>query len=147
MIARYRKGSIPDAAWDSPLRAPLDGLGNELARRIDRFDLTGALEETWKVVRELNRYVEERAPWQLVKDPARSSELDQTLYDLVDGLRALAIALSSYLPQSGPRILASLGQAPELGWERVAYGLTEPVSGIAPAAPLFPRVDSPVASE
>ena len=147
MIARYRGGRIPAAAWDSPFRAVLDGLGREVAARLDRFDLSGALDEIWSVVRRLNRHVEERAPWQLAKDGSRAEELDRTLYDLADGLRALAAALGAYLPDSAPRILAALGQSEELSWERVAYGLTEPVEGIEPAPPLFPRVESPVAAE
>jgi methionyl-tRNA synthetase len=146
MIARYRGGTIPQAAWDSPLRPLLDRLGREVAARLDRFDLTGALDEIWKVVRELNRTVEERAPWQLAKDPSRSDELDRTLFDLADGLRAAAVALAPYLPETSPRVLAALGQAGDVGWHGVAYGRTEAAEGVEPAAPLFPRIDRPAAS-
>ena len=147
MIARYRGGELPEAPWDSPLRPVLDGVGPEVAARIDRFDLTGALEHAWTVVRELNRYAEERAPWQLAKDESLAVELDRTLFDLADGLRVLALALAAYLPETAPRILAALGQSDELAWDRVAYGLTEPSTGIEAAPPLFPRVDAPVAAE
>ena len=147
MIARYRGGEIADASWASPFRGTLDGLGEGVAKRLDRFDLSGALDEIWSVVRDLNRYVEERAPWQLAKDESRATELDRTLYDLADGLRAVAVALAPYLPETAPRILAALGQPAELAWERVAYGLTEPARGVEPAPPLFPRVESPVTAE
>lgn len=147
MIARYRDGTLPVAPWDSPFKARLDRLGTEVASRLDRFDLTGALEELWKVVRDLNRYVEDRAPWQLAKDPERATELDRTLYDLADGLRTLAVALAAYLPETAPRVLAALAQPTDLSWENVAYGRTIAASGIEPAPPLYPRVDSPVASE
>jgi methionyl-tRNA synthetase len=147
MIARYRGCRIPGAAWGSPLRPALDGLGAGVAARLDRFDLSGALEEIWSVVRDLNRYVEDRAPWQLAKHEANAAELDRTLYDLADGLRVLAVALAPYLPETAPRILAALGQPADLGWERVRYGRTEPAGGIEPAPPLFPRVESPVAAE
>ena len=150
MIARYREGRLPGlqaAQVDSPFRATLDELGTEVASRLDRFDLSGALDDIWVVVRNLNRYVEERAPWKLAKDATKAAELDGTLYDLADGLRAVAVALAAYLPETAPRILAALGQSPDLGWRQVGYGLTEPVGGIEPAAPLFPRVESPIASE
>jgi methionyl-tRNA synthetase len=147
MIARYRDGRIPDAAWDSPFRRELAELEQTARGRLDEYDLTGALEAIWSVVRALNRYVEERAPWQLAKDEAKAEELDRTLYDLADGLRAVAVALTPYLPTSAPRILAALGQAEETAWKGVAYGKTEPVGGITAAEPLFPRVEleSPVA--
>ncbi len=147
MVDRYRRGDIPAAAWDSPLKPMLDGLATALGGRLDRFDLSGALDEIWRVVRHLNRYVEERAPWELARDPERAGDLDRTLYDLVDGLRVLAVALGPYLPETCPRILAALGQPEDLSWERVRYGLTRPESAIEPAPPLFPRVDSPVAAE
>jgi methionyl-tRNA synthetase len=97
-------------------------------------------------VRWLNRYVESTAPWQLAKDEARADELDAVLYDLADGVRAVAVALSPYLPETTPLILGALGQPVELELERVAYGVTPPTDGIAAAAPLFPRVDQPTAA-
>jgi methionyl-tRNA synthetase len=110
MIARYREGRIVPAPWESPFRAELAELAREVPERLDKYDLSGALEAIWIVIRSLNRYVEERAPWQLAKDTTKSEELDRTLYDLADGLRAVAIALAAYLPETAPRILSALGQ-------------------------------------
>ena len=141
MIARYREGRIVAAPWESPFRAELAALAREVPERLDKYDLSGALEAIWIVIRSLNRYVEERAPWQLAKDTAKSEELDRTLYDLADGLRAVAIALAAYLPETSPRILSALGQPEDLAWEGVAYGWTAAADGIVPAEPLFPRVE------
>ena len=147
MVSRYREGLVPERPADSPLRDLLDGLGHEVASRIDRFDLSGAVDEIWHVVRALNRHVEEQAPWQLAKEPERARELDSTLYDLVDGLRAVAVALASYLPETAPRILEALGQRPDLSWAEVAWGRSQSGVSVEPAAPLFPRVESPLATE
>src|SRR5439155_22277653 len=129
------------APWESPLRAELAELAREVPERLDKYDLSGALESIWIVIRSLNRYVEERAPWQLAKDTTKSEELDRTLYDLADGLRAVAIALAAYLPETAPRILSALGQVEDLAWEGIAYGWTAPADWIVPAEPLFPRVE------
>jgi methionyl-tRNA synthetase len=147
MISRYRGGRIPDAAWDSPFRAAIAALRESVAGRLEGFDLSGALDEIWSLVRAINRYVEANAPWQLAKDASRASDLDRALYDLADGLRALAVALAPYLPETAPRILDALGQPGTLAWERIAYGLTEPAGGVEPAEPLFPRVELPAAAE
>jgi methionyl-tRNA synthetase len=147
MVSRYRSGRVPDRPADSPLRGVLDGLGGEVAARIDRFDLSGALEEIWQAVRSLNRHVEERAPWRLAKEPSRAGELDATLYDLVDGLRVVAVALAAYLPETATRILAALGQRRDPAWTEVAWGRSESGVVVEPAAPLFPRVESPLATE
>jgi methionyl-tRNA synthetase len=65
------------------------------------------------------------------------------LYDLADGLRAVAVALAAYLPTTSARILEALGQPASVSWDEVAYGRTRAVEGLEPAAPLFPRVDEP----
>jgi methionyl-tRNA synthetase len=72
--------------------------------------------------------------------------LDQVLYDLADGLSAVAIAVSPYLPETAPRILEALGQPADLSLDRVRPQVAEPVDGIAAAPPLFPRVDTPAAA-
>jgi methionyl-tRNA synthetase len=144
MVARYRGGALAAAPdGDGDVAAILAPLGADVAARLDAFDLTGALERIWEVVRALNRHVEATAPWQLAKDDARAGELDRVLYDLVDGLRVVAVALASYLPDTAQRILASLGQPFLVDWDEVAYGRTRPVEALEPAAPLFPRVDEP----
>jgi methionyl-tRNA synthetase len=144
MIARYRGGALTAApADDSPIAALLESLGRDVAVALDAFDLTGALERIWEVVRALNRHVEATAPWQLAKDEARSAELDRVLYDLADGLRAVAVALAAYLPGTSERILEALGQPTGVAWDEVGYGLTQPVDGLEAAPPLFPRVDEP----
>jgi methionyl-tRNA synthetase len=90
--------------------------------------------------------VTERAPWELAKDDARAGELDAVLYDLADGLRVVAIAVSPYLPEAAPRVLEALGQSPDLAWEGVEYGRLSPAEGVEGAPPLFPRIDRPVAA-
>jgi methionyl-tRNA synthetase len=142
MIARYRGGTLSAVpSPDSEIAAILAPLGADVAARLDAFDLTGALERIWEVVRALNRYVEATAPWQLAKDEARADELERVLYDLVDGLRAVAVALAAYVPETSARILEALGQPPNLEWDEVAYGRARSAESLAPAPPLFPRVD------
>jgi methionyl-tRNA synthetase len=141
LIGRSRGGRLAPAEVSPELAAAIDGLGTTLPGRIDAWDLTGALEAIWDVVRRLNRHVEQTKPWELAKDEARSGDLDRVLYELADGLRAVAVAVSAYLPETAPRILAALGQPEDLAWENVAAGRAVEAEGIQPAEPLFPRVD------
>jgi methionyl-tRNA synthetase len=146
MIARYRGGAIKPVDSSPPWNT--DVLREQLTGALDRFDITGALEEIWLLVRHLNRYVEESAPWQLAKDDARAAELDGVLYNLADGLTAIAVALSPYLPDSAPLILAALGQPVEdLSLDRIRRGTAAAAAGIEPAAPLFPRIELPTAAQ
>ena len=147
MIARYRDGALPEAPDDqSELAAAAKTLHEDVPAALDRFDITGALETIWDYVRGLNRYVEQTKPWELAKDPAREGDLDRALFELADGLRIAAVALSPYLPETASSILAALGQSTDVAWEHVAYGRTAPASGIEAAQPLFPRIDAPAAA-
>jgi methionyl-tRNA synthetase len=144
MIARYRDGVLTKTPGTGAFEA--DRLRATLVERLDRFDITGALEEIWIAVRQLNRHVEANAPWQLAKDHAKAAELDGVLYDLADGLCAVAVAVSPYLPNTAPRILEALGQPGDLGIERIRPHTAEAATGIEPAPPLFPRVDAATAA-
>ena len=142
MINRYRDGKLTVtealAPWD------VDALRDEIVTWLDQFDITNALESIWQLVRRLNQYVEESAPWQLAKDDARAGELDEVLYNLADGITSVAIALAPYLPESVPQILAALGQPhDDLALGRIRPKTAVAADGIEPAAPLFPRVELP----
>ena len=144
MVAQYRDGSLRRGEADPPL--DLEALGIAVAARLDRFDVTGALDAIWESVRGLNQYVTAEAPWQLAKDPSNDARLDGVLYNLVDGLTALAVALAPFLPETAPRILEALRQPGDLGWDRIRNGVAEEVGGIEAAKPLFPRIELPQAA-
>jgi methionyl-tRNA synthetase len=144
MVAQYRDGSLRRGQAEAPL--DLQALGDDVAARMDRFDVTGALDAAWDGVRALNQYVTAEAPWQLVKDEANAAHLDGVLYNLVDGLTALAVALAPFVPETSPRILAVLHQSDELAWDRVRNGVADEVDGIEAAKPLFPRIELPSAA-
>ena len=120
----------------------INDLRVNVPRDLDGFDITGAVDRIWTLVRRLNQYVTERAPWTLAKDESKAAELDQVLYDLADGLRVSAIALWAYLPETAPKILEALGQPLEFDWELVEYGRLEPGAAVEPAPPLFPRFEA-----
>ena len=141
MIARYRGGRLEKTPGAGAFDAA--ALQESLVEQLDRYDITGALDSIWQAVRSLNQYVETTAPWSLAKDESRSKELDAVLYDLADGIVAVAVALAPYLPETAPRILDALRQSGDLSLTRVAAGSAEAADGIEPAPPLFPRVDAP----
>jgi methionyl-tRNA synthetase len=141
MVAQYREGSLGRGEGDAPL--DLKALGDDVAERMDRFDVTGALDAVWDGVRALNQYVTAEAPWQLAKEEANAARLDGVLYNLVDGLTALAIALAPFLPETAPRILAALNQSDDLAWDRIRNGVADEVDGIEASKPLFPRIELP----
>jgi methionyl-tRNA synthetase len=137
MIVRYRDGAV-GGDFDGELAKDFDGLGERVSGLIDGVELTSALDEIWQRVRRLNRYVEEQAPWQLAKDPARSADLDRVLATLAEGLRVVSVLLHPYLPDSTERLLAKLG-APSLSLVQASFGAGA-ARKVEALTPLFPKV-------
>ena len=123
VLGRYRDGTVPDVDVDPALAGDFDGLADRVADRMDRVELTPALDDIWQRVRRLNRYVEETAPWVLAKDEADPARLDEVLYNLVDGLRVVTLMLVPYLPETAESLLGTLAEE--------GRGLAE--SGLEPA--------------
>src|SRR5947209_197256 len=109
MVQRYRDGVVPAVRRDPKLDADFEGLPQDVAALIDRAEVTLALDRIWQRVRRLNRYVEERAPWQLARAPADADELDQALASLVEGLRTVNTLLEPYMPETSGKLRAALG--------------------------------------
>jgi methionyl-tRNA synthetase len=143
MIGRYRDGRVPEAAPSATLAGDFAGLADAVAARLDRAELTLALEEIWSRVRRLNRYVEEEAPWNLAKDDAQSGRLDEVLYSLAEGLRVVTVLLHPYVPDSAARLLEALGQpdaeTPPL--ENARFGARPGGAAIEKLPPLFPKME------
>ncbi len=142
MIDRYREGIVPEGEVDPLLAADFEGAPDSVRALLDEARISDALEEIWKLVRRLNRYVEETKPWELSKreGAAASSGLDRALYNLAEGLRVATLLLVPYLPSSSDRLLTALGEESrelaELG-SRGGGARTERL------APLFPKIEAP----
>jgi len=138
MIARYRDGQVPDVDPDPALAPDFEGLVDEVQDLLDKAEITQALERIWQRVRRLNRYVEERAPWQLAKDESKARELDQTLASLAEGLRVVTVLLLPYIPETAEKLLAALG-APETSLDAARYGRGARGAQVEKVPPLFPK--------
>jgi methionyl-tRNA synthetase len=140
MIARYRDGRTPETDVDPELAPDFDGLTQEVCDLLDRAEITQALERIWQRVRRLNRYVEERAPWQLARDDSRAEDLDVTLRSLAEGLRVVTVLLAPYIPETAERLLAALG-APDASIEGARLGAAPGGAQVERIPPLFPKPD------
>jgi methionyl-tRNA synthetase len=138
MVRRYRDGVVPDVDTDPVLAADYAGLPERVAELLDRVEVTQALELIWQRVRRCNRYVEERAPWQLARDPAAAGELDRTLASLAEAVRVISVLLHPYMPTSTARLLAAL-DAPELAFAEAQFAARGGGATVAELEPLFPK--------
>jgi len=100
-----------------------------------------ALEATWQVVGDANRYVDEQAPWALRKtDPAR---MQTVLWVLAETVRRLALLTQPVMPQSIGKMLDQLA-VPEdqRSFDHLEAALKAGTTLPAPAG-VFPRFVEP----
>jgi methionyl-tRNA synthetase len=141
MIERYRDGVVPGAQAAGELAGDFEGMADAVRARIDGVELTAALDEVWRRIKRLNRYVQEQEPWRLAKDESAGDRLDEVLYSLAEGLRVVSVLLQPFMPESADRLLAALGQE-DRSLERAELGAVPGGARVGELGQLFPRVEA-----
>jgi methionyl-tRNA synthetase len=150
MVARQFDGKLPRPGPfsdnDNAILAAADGIIGKAREAMKTQQLHIALQSTWAVVADANRYFAGEAPWALAKtDPVRQGTV---LYVTAEVMRQIAILALPFMPESAAKLLDLLGIPKEErdfshlgGHKRIAPGTALP----APA-PVFPRYVEPPAA-
>jgi methionyl-tRNA synthetase len=138
MIHRFRDGNVRKGG--ASVAADFAGLSSKVAARLDRVDISGALDLIWDRVRALNRFVTTEEPWTLAKDPDAAERLDDVLYELAEGLRVTSILLHPWIPNATGVLLDALGES-DRGYARAEFGAWDG-GAVQQIEPLFPRIEA-----
>ncbi|NTV55539.1 MAG: methionine--tRNA ligase, partial [Candidatus Moranbacteria bacterium] len=79
---------------------------DDVAKLIDSYRFTEALEKIWETVRDANRYIEEEKPWELAKN--ERERFVGVMNDLLGRLSFLSVALVPFMPDTAAKIRLSL---------------------------------------
>jgi len=103
MLNSYFGGKIPSKTRDE-VSKQLD------LKKIDSYmekrELHNALNEIWKFINFINKYVNDKKPWSLAKN---KKELSVVLYNTAESLRIIAILLKPFMPETSKEIALQLG--------------------------------------
>ncbi|MEG1068527.1 MAG: methionine--tRNA ligase [Anaerovoracaceae bacterium] len=146
MIEKYNGGIVPEAhgedEFDKDLKAIAIGAASKVEVQMDKFAFNMALEEIWVVVRRANKYIDEKAPWVLAKDPANKEALDTVLHNLAEALRIVSILIHPFMHTTSTEIRKQMGLwYADVVWEdaftfEMMYG-----EQVKKGPALFPRLD------
>jgi methionyl-tRNA synthetase len=147
MLDRYFTGVVPEPvagsnAIDQALIDYANGLGGEVDACLRDYKLNEALVKIWQLIGKANKYVDERAPWNLAKLDDKS-ELSSAMYNLVEVLRIVALLLKPFLPETGARMWEQLGltDLDSKGLADAKWGLLPALTQTAKGDPIFPRIE------
>ena len=136
MIDRYLGGQIVRA--DSPVADSFAGIREKVCDLFDAVQVTGALDEIWSRVRELNRFIQQEEPWKHGQDdPDRVRPI---LYGVAEGLRVVSLLLLPVIPESAGKLLDALGES-RRELSVAVFGDWEG-GQVAKIDPLFPRIEA-----
>ncbi|MBU1261896.1 methionine--tRNA ligase [bacterium] len=136
MVESYAESKVPQEADGEHLKGLALNIANEIETEISELRFHSYLEKVWVLVREANKYVDQKKPWTL-----KGTTLNSTLYNLLESLRMLSIFLFPIMPNLSLKMLKCLGLCEkdlslvDLKWGGLATGIRTRYTG-----PLFMRI-------
>ena len=111
----------------------------ETGSQIAACNFRAALEAAMSAAREANRYVEDNAPWKLIKED--SARCGSVLYTAIAAISGINTALYPFLPFTAQTLHGYLGNEGTIGEPGWALRVPRPGQPIAEPQPLFTKLD------
>jgi methionyl-tRNA synthetase len=144
MTQKYFDGVVPDSKSTHPIVSE-EGLA-QVAQHYDELAFLQASEAVLSWVDQCNKLINESEPWTLHKN-RETEKLAQILYDILNTLRQVAIALSPIIPTLSQNVWQQLGYATPLSCQYWQDILTSPLPKgqlLKLEGPILPRLDSEI---
>ena len=144
----FPKGNNELAVSLSPWRVP--ERIQQVRSFYEQYQFTRALEETWRLITDVDLLISEQKPWVLAEDAAKRAQLETVLWIAADTLRVVAVLAHPIIPAATEKLWRALGQGGSLGEQRIDelhWGTLRPGTKIAKTETLFPRIEKQEAVE
>jgi len=147
MAVKYCNGKVPEVKpehYDNILIAAAKKAVAEVENSFQEMALHKALIAIWEFINITNKYIVENEPWALGKDPANLEKLIAIMYNLLAALKATAVLISPFLPETSVKILRQIGMDTDTKLDlahAADWSLLKPGATLTRGESLFPRVD------
>ncbi|MDT7861038.1 MAG: methionine--tRNA ligase [Saccharolobus sp.] len=147
MIVRYFNSTVPEFHTeildenDRKILDLIDKTPKNVGNLFERGKLKAGTEELLKLVRELNAYLNIKAPWDLYK-VGKIKELMNVLYIGVNAVRSIAIMLYPLMPSYSQKIydMLNMGNIEDEKWDEASKLSVKPGHKIGRVNPLFKKL-------
>ena len=137
-INKRFQGRLSRRIHDEALLTRFTGAGAAIAGHYEAREYGKAMREIMALADEANRYIDQRKPWVVAKEPGKDDELSAICSLGLNLFRALVIYLKPALPDLAARSEAFLNIEP-LSWDDLPAPLTD--HRVNPFEPLMARVE------
>lgn len=146
MQKKYFDGVIQPNDAAEPLDDEVKALAVKTLSDVDKcfneYKIADSIECILTLARRLNKYIDETMPWALAKDESKKARLGAVLYNLLEGIRYLAILLKPYMPDTSKEILSQLN-TDVTGYDSLlTFGGLKAGESVGEPKVLFSRIDS-----
>ncbi|MBP5274561.1 MAG: methionine--tRNA ligase [Abditibacteriota bacterium] len=139
MLSSYNDGKLP-APCQGELRKEICDAQTAYVRGMEAFAPNQALDAVWTMINAGNKFIQDKAPWQLKKE-GRKEELGSVMFSALETIRAAAIMISPFMPNTSKEILKQLGLSGRpLLWDDIICSDPFENAGEVKAQPIFPRI-------
>ena len=146
MQKKYFDGVIQPNDTAEPLDDEVKALAVKTLADVDKcfneYKIADSIECILTLARRLNKYIDETMPWALAKDESKKARLGAVLYNLLEGIRYLAILLKPYMPDTSKEILAQLNTDVTDYDSLLSFGGLKAGESVGEPKVLFSRIDS-----
>ena len=146
MQKKYFDGVIQPNDTADPLDDEVKALAVKTLSDVDKcfneYKIADSIECILTLARRLNKYIDETMPWALAKDESKKARLGAVLYNLLEGIRYLAILLKPYMPDTSKEILAQLNTDVTDYDSLLTFGGLKAGESVGEPKVLFSRIDS-----
>ncbi len=117
---------------------------SDVENYMDKLKINDAIFRIWDTIHKANKYIDLSTPWILVKDANNKQRLNTVLYNLIETIRIVAIALRVYMVETPSKIFEQIGikNVQNQEWESgKKFGIVEQGQIVNKRENLFPRID------
>ena len=112
-----------------------------VAKLLDTYKVSDALSKILDLAKRCNKYIDETMPWALAKDEEKKARLGTVLYNLLEGIRFIAVLLEPFMPETSVKILEQIGTDVNTLDSLAEFGAVKAGDKVGVATPLFSRLD------
>ncbi len=146
MQKKYFDGVIQPNDTAEPLDDEVKALAvktlSDVNKCFNEYKIADSIECILTLARRLNKYIDETMPWALAKDESKKARLGAVLYNLLEGIRYLAILLKPYMPDTSKEILSQLNTDVTDYDSLLTFGGLKVGESVGEPKVLFSRIDS-----
>ncbi len=145
MSGKYFDGKIMDPCAPEELDKEVAQTALDTVKKVEElmstYRVADSIECILNLAKRLNKYIDETMPWALAKDEEKKDRLGTVLYNLLEGIRFMAVLLIPFMPETAEKIFASIGTDIKDYESLNSFGAIKG-GQVGEAKPLFARIDA-----